>query len=414
MPKISVIISAYNTEQYLRECLDSVINQTLKDIEIIIVDDGSTDNSPAICDEYAAKDNRIKVIHKENSGLGQSNNIGMVYATAQYIGFVESDDWAEPDMFENLYNIAAEHDADVVKSKWYNYYTTPEIKNIPDDRFKELPINQVINAKSHPEIVLIKSTIWSAIYKKDFLNEYKIKFTETPGASYQDTSFAFMTAAAAKRFVLTDKAYIHYRQNNMNSSVKAKDKVYAICGEYERIDKFLDDNPDIKNFIEPYKWQMQFNGYQWNIKRIADEYKEEFAIEMRNTFLKLQNSKSISDQVLSNLTLDKRESFNALLDSANYFLALIRLEKKNSELNNKNQVLKQENKDYKKLISKLNQDNTNYKAKIAELKQKNKTYKQKLNQLKTDNKSLKLKVEELSVIKINLLGIKISHRRNIR
>ena len=102
MPKISVIIPVYNVEKYLRECLDSVINQTLADIEIILVDDGSPDNCPQICDEYALKDNRIKVIHKENGGYGSAMNVGLEKATGEYIGIVEPDDYIDSKMYEDL------------------------------------------------------------------------------------------------------------------------------------------------------------------------------------------------------------------------------------------------------------------------------------------------------------------------
>ena len=95
MPKVSVIIPVYNVEKYLRQCLDSVINQTLKDIEIICVDDGSTDNCPNILDEYAAKDARIKIIHKKNEGYGKAMNVGISHASGEYIGIVEPDDYID-------------------------------------------------------------------------------------------------------------------------------------------------------------------------------------------------------------------------------------------------------------------------------------------------------------------------------
>ena len=98
VPKVSIIVPVYKVEKYLRKCIDSIINQTLKDIEIILVDDGSPDNCGKICDEYAAKDTRIKVIHKENGGLSSARNAGMEVAEGEYIGFVDSDDWIESDL----------------------------------------------------------------------------------------------------------------------------------------------------------------------------------------------------------------------------------------------------------------------------------------------------------------------------
>jgi glycosyltransferase involved in cell wall biosynthesis len=114
--KVSIIVPVYNVEKYLDRCLTSLINQTLKDIEIILVDDESPDNCPAICDNYAQKDPRIKVIHKKNQGLGMACNSGMENATGEYIAFCDSDDYVDNCMYENMYYIAVKHEADAVYS----------------------------------------------------------------------------------------------------------------------------------------------------------------------------------------------------------------------------------------------------------------------------------------------------------
>lgn len=108
MPKISIIVPVCNVEKYLSKCLDSIVNQTLKEIEIICIDDGSTDDSGAILDSYSQKDSRIKVIHKKNSGYGNSMNVGMDCAEGEYIGIVESDDCILPEMYEELYRAGKE------------------------------------------------------------------------------------------------------------------------------------------------------------------------------------------------------------------------------------------------------------------------------------------------------------------
>ena len=118
-PKISIIIPVYNTEKYLDRCIESVRSQTLNEIEIILVDDGSTDSSPIICDKAADMDKRIIVIHKENEGQGIARNYGLDVAKGEYIGFSDSDDYVESDMFENLYNTAKAHNADIVLSGMY-------------------------------------------------------------------------------------------------------------------------------------------------------------------------------------------------------------------------------------------------------------------------------------------------------
>lgn len=114
MPEISVIVPVYKVEPYLRKCVDSILAQTFTDIELILIDDGSPDNCGAICDEYAAKDNRVVVIHQQNAGVSAARNAGLDIARGSYIGFVDSDDWIEPEMYETMLRTAKESNADVV------------------------------------------------------------------------------------------------------------------------------------------------------------------------------------------------------------------------------------------------------------------------------------------------------------
>jgi glycosyltransferase involved in cell wall biosynthesis len=138
-PKVSVVIPCYNVEKYLRQCLDSVVNQTLKELEIICVNDGSTDSTLDIIKEYAAKDPRVSYIDKPNAGYGDSMNKGFDQATGEYIGIIESDDYADLDMFEKLYTCAKEHDLDAVKAGFYYYYSKGEERNIPNPLLRPLP-----------------------------------------------------------------------------------------------------------------------------------------------------------------------------------------------------------------------------------------------------------------------------------
>ena len=121
-PLISIIVPVYDVEPYLRKCIDSILIQSYRDLEIILVDDGSPDNCGAICDEYAEKDKRIKVIHKKNGGLSDARNAGLDIATGEYIGFVDSDDWVMPDMYEYLYKAVKEYDADMSVCGYYDYW----------------------------------------------------------------------------------------------------------------------------------------------------------------------------------------------------------------------------------------------------------------------------------------------------
>ncbi|MBR1396631.1 MAG: glycosyltransferase, partial [Selenomonadaceae bacterium] len=282
MCKVSVLVPIYNVERYLRQCLDSVVNQTLKDIEIICINDGSTDSSPDIIREYAEKDSRIRVIDKENTGYGHSMNCGLKLAQGEYIGIVESDDFAELNMFETLYNTAKEVDAEIVKSNWFK-----QIGNeaIPVKR-NHNSYGQIFSPRiQNPNIFYGGIAIWSAIYKRIFLQKNNIYFNETPGASYQDVSFFFKTLACSENIVLTKDAFIHYRCDNPSSSVKSKEKVNCIFDEFKEIERFLQNRTDIKNTCEYIVEQFKYGCYLFNYNRIDDIFKFEFFERMANEFM---------------------------------------------------------------------------------------------------------------------------------
>lgn len=128
MPKVSIIVPIYNVEKYLDRCMSSLLNQTLKDIEIIMVDDESPDNCPQLCDEYARKDERVKVIHKKNGGLGLARNSGLEIATGEYVAFVDSDDFVDINMYQELYSTADSYDSDIVYCGFYEYKNESNVK----------------------------------------------------------------------------------------------------------------------------------------------------------------------------------------------------------------------------------------------------------------------------------------------
>ena len=215
--KVSVIVPVYNREKYLHQCMDSIVSQTLKEIEIILVDDGSTDASPAICDEYAAKDLRVKVIHKQNAGMGVAYNTGMAEAKGDYIGFVETDDWIEPEMYEELYNKALEQDVDMVKSLYTN--VRGERKWLVN-QYGNLCFNQRFETSSiiAPKIALAHPSTWSAIYRRSFVEKYKIQYAERPGAMAQDRDFFWQVITQVQSFYLLPRSYYNYRNDAPDSS----------------------------------------------------------------------------------------------------------------------------------------------------------------------------------------------------
>lgn len=275
MAKISVIVPVYNVEKYLTECIESICSQSLEDLEIICVNDGSTDNSLDILNDFAKQDKRIIVINKANSGYGHTINMGLNAATGEYIGIIESDDFADKNMFEDLYKLAKDNDADIAKGDWFNYWSKNKFAR-KNNRISSAKAFQLTNSKKDKSLLRINPSVWSAVYKREFLNKYNIRFLETPGASYQDLAFSFKVFALAERIILTDKAYLYYRQDNMNSSVKSKTKVYCVCDEYDEIDRFLEEYPQLKFEFKVQEEINRYNGYVSSVLRIDDAVKPEF------------------------------------------------------------------------------------------------------------------------------------------
>lgn len=284
-PKVSIVVPIYNVEQYLEQCLDSILAQTLSDIEIILVDDGSKDSSGSICDTYAAKDNRVKVSHQPNSGYGKAVNLGFSQAQGEYLGIIESDDFIKPEMFEKLYLAAVQHDADIVKSNFYRYWSIPTERSEKANLLKRFAKNTAVNAKEYPDLYTTMPTVWSAIYKTSFIRQHKISFLETPGASYQDAAFTFKVWLYAERAVFLDEAFLYYRQDNETSSINSKGKVYCVCDECAEVERLLKTDYAGNQQLWQLKDKFKFDKYNWNFWRLEDSLRKEFLQQFRKEYL---------------------------------------------------------------------------------------------------------------------------------
>lgn len=303
MVKVSIIVPVYNVQRYLKKCMDSIVDQTLQDIEIICVDDGSTDASGSILDDYAAKDSRVRVIHQKNSGYGYAMNVGVAAAGGEYIGIVESDDFADAEMFGHLYEIAHKNQLDVVKSSFYYYDSQKKERNEKCEIVSPVLAGKTICPSTFfssklelVEFYNIKPTIWSAIYRSQFIKENKITFLETPGASYQDAGFSFKVMALAKRVQLLQEAFLHYRQDNMESSVNSKGKVFCVCDEYAEMHRFLEEHPVERGRLEYVLQRIKYDTYMWNYERIGQKYQYIFLERASMEFREGLNNGSINKE----------------------------------------------------------------------------------------------------------------------
>lgn len=279
MPKVSIIVPTYNVAEYLDQCITSLINQTLKDIEIIAINDGSTDNSLEILKHYAEKDSRIKIIDKENGGYGIGMNIGLDNCTGDYVGILEPDDYVKTSMYGDLYELAEKYDLDLIKADFCRFVHDKYGKQV--NQYNALwgtracITGSLIPAKEPIVFKFIMNT-WSGIYKRSFLVENGIRHHETPGASFQDNGFWFKTFCYAKKMYFVDRPYYMNRRDNPNSSVHNRAKVYCMNDEYLYIHDFLNEHPEFKERYIGYFSFKRFHNYISSYYRIGDEFKDEY------------------------------------------------------------------------------------------------------------------------------------------
>ncbi len=316
-PKVSIVVPVYNVEKYLYVCIESIRKQTLSDIEIICVDDGSKDKSGSILDDYAKKDNRIRVFHKSNSGYGNTMNVGLDNANGEYIGIVESDDYIESNMYEKLYKAAEKRHAEIVKS---DHYTFSSIDGKEKKTYQYVcPIEyygRILNAEICPEIFQFTMMNWTGIYRTDFIREKRIRHNETPGASFQDNGFWFQVISQAERILFLNEAFYHYRQDNPDSSINSKNKVFCMCDEYKFMSEFLRQHNEMGEEYHKRFLEKKLFNYLNSYYRIAEEYKLDFLGKIAQEF-----EEDIEDPLLRVETIDPWVwgQINRIIDSPKLF-----------------------------------------------------------------------------------------------
>ena len=223
--KVSVIVPVYNTEKYLRRCLDSLFNQTIEDIEIIVINDCSPDNSKEILKEYEKKyKDKIKVFHnKTNKGIGYNRNYGIKKATGEYIGFVDSDDWVNETMYDKLYKKAKTDKLDLVLC---NFHKMLEKENdLEEIASSEISYFKNTNLKQTPNLLLdVELAPWNKLYKKELIKE--IAFPEN--LKYEDTVFVLKAMARSKKIGMVDEKLNYYLVRSKSETTVMNKKVYDL------------------------------------------------------------------------------------------------------------------------------------------------------------------------------------------
>lgn len=275
-PKISIIVPVYKVEPYIHKCIDSILNQTFRDFELILVDDGSPDNCGNICDEYAKRDKRIVVIHKENGGQATARNAALDIARGEYIGFVDSDDYIESDMYEFLYNMCIENKCEIANCSSTIYFKDRVQVNGGHD----LIIHDTKEAmKVATEGILYDECLWTKLIKRRLFNNLRIP----EGIAYEDTAFTYKLIDRAKRICSKGEAKYNYikRDNSTMDRAIKNVKIDAVL-VYEEMYKFMENKyPELCDLValklanntmtvmNLMIKQKQFSEYKDNYKKVA-------------------------------------------------------------------------------------------------------------------------------------------------
>lgn len=306
MPKVSVIVPVYNVEEYLERCLDSLVNQTLKDIEIIIVNDGSTDGSKEKIQKYINTYKNIVYLEKKNGGLSRARNYGIPYAKGEYIGFVDSDDYVELTMYEKMYNKAIEEKSDMVECDFIWEYPNK----------KREDIGKVYSSKKEA-IIEARVVAWNKIIKKDIIEKTKITFPE--GLRYEDIEFFYKIVPYLDKISFVKETLVHYVQRESSIANTQNERTGEIFKIWENVLNYYIEN----NIFNEYRSELEYSYTRIllcsSLKRII-KVKDR---KVRKALIKLtwQNLNKKFPQWKQNKYLNSTKSFkNLYLKSINKFI----------------------------------------------------------------------------------------------
>ena len=258
---VSVVVPIYNAQATLVRCIESIVNQTFaKHMEIILVDDGSTDDSGRICDSFAENYDNVRVIHQSNAGMGAAYNAGIAAARGEYIGMVESDDFIDLRMYEILYNNAIQNDSDLVKCgifylyDWQKFIDTGNlnVSNWEDFILKQITSGpQPFTIFDHKILLIYHSSVWATLYRADFIRQ--IKFSTEPDASYQDFFFMIKCLVSAKRIsAVTNYLYVWNLENEASSTNRNDEHLMRIMDQANLAKDWLRERGLLNEFLAAF------------------------------------------------------------------------------------------------------------------------------------------------------------------
>lgn len=280
--KVSVIIPALNVENHIEDCVNSVLKQTLNELEILVIDGGSIDKTCEKVMDMITKDSRIKLINSNQKSYGYQVNLGIKYAIGKYVAIVESDDTIEQDGIERLFELAEINGVDIIKAD-FKIFVTDKCGNklykemiMFKDKKKHL-YNKIITCKEYPWLLKSDRYLWKGLYNRQFLLENEIRLNETKGAAYQDVGFLFQTLILAKRLMYVELFFYNYRKDNEGSSVYSINGIEYIANEFSYVKQIIDKRCiGYKDIYLPYFYQtlIQMTTTRYKMFFLLDEYIE--------------------------------------------------------------------------------------------------------------------------------------------
>ena len=287
---VSVIVPVYNVSKYIEQCLKSLINQTMKEIKIIVVDDCGKDDSIEKAEKLAKKDRRIQIIHnKNNQGLAQSRNIGLKYVKTEYVAFLDSDDWVAEDFIEKLYNACISENADIAVSDVIYYYNQNKQTREWVSTWNFKSGKKIVSEPKDKQYNIYACACWNKLYKTELFTKYNLKFPK--GLYIEDVPITFITAILANKIALVKdtKLYYRIRDDSIMAVSKADRKPFDIFKIYEYTEQLLkeyrqfDQHEQYQRILDNFRI---FNIYGW-YTACHPIYKDEFWNAMKQIFMKI-------------------------------------------------------------------------------------------------------------------------------
>ncbi len=309
MVKVSIVVPAYNAEKYIDKCLKSLINQTLKDIEIIVVNDGSKDNTLEKVNKYS--DKRIKLLNlKENKGIGHARNEGIKKALGEYIGFVDSDDYVDKNMFEKMYEKASKEKLDVVVCDFYK-----QIENTNQTIKEIIPDFKNTNLKDNSNLLLdINLAPWNKIYKRKLIVDNKIRFDEE--LKYEDVPFVVKSLDKAKNIGKINECLNYYVVHNKSETTIRDEKVFDIIKIIDQVRKYFKNKENYNDVVDELTIRILCNyniqqRYQKN-KKIRKKFIKESFQYLEKNIPNYKNNNYFKKRNIFKRIIEKNEIFSLI------------------------------------------------------------------------------------------------------